>query len=267
VAGKSSGTRPRSFATGLAVGGLAGLIAVDLTLMPALSIWGDASWLPVATAALFAVAWLTPLRRAAAALAVAAAALWLLVSFTPATRLLADGLVRRDPLRTADAVFVFASRVQSDGEPSTDAMSRLLKGLQLVSEGQAPRLVVSEMPRSRPYAAIAREWARDFAPRAEILVVGPVRNSRDEAVAVARLCRERGWKRVVAVTSPLHTRRAAAALEQGGLEVVSVPAVETRYDLETLDWPGDRRRGFAAALHERLGLFVYARRGWLEAGR
>jgi uncharacterized SAM-binding protein YcdF (DUF218 family) len=253
--------------TGLAVGGLTGLIVLELALMPAVSIWGESSWLPPAAAVAFALAWLTPLRRLVAALALAAAALWLLVSFTPATRLLSDGLVRRDPLRTADAVFVFASRVQADGEPTADAMSRLLKGLQLVSEGRAPRLIVSETPHSRPYAEIAREWARDMAPKAEILVVGPIRNSREEAVAVARLCREHGWRRVVAVTSPVHTRRAAAALEGAGLEVVAVPSVEARYDLETLDQPGDRRRGFAAALHERLGWIAYSRRGWLGPGR
>jgi uncharacterized SAM-binding protein YcdF (DUF218 family) len=267
VAGRSSGTKRASFAVGLGAGALAGLIAVDLGLTGAFSIWADSSVVPVLSAAAFAVAWLTPLRRACAAATAAAAVLWLAISFTPLTRLLADGLVRRDPLESADAVFVFASRVQKDGEPTSDAMSRLLKGLQLVGERRASRLIVSEIPKLRPYAAIAREWAHDFAPDTEILAVGPITNTREEAVAVARLCRARGWRRVLAVTSPLHTRRASSALEREGLEVVAVPAVETRYDLETLDWPGDRRRGFGAALHERLGLFVYGRRGWLDASR
>lgn len=264
---RSPGTKAGSFATGLAVGGLSGLVILDLALMPAVSIWGDSSWVAPAAAVAFALAWLTPLRRLAGALALAAAALWLVVSFTPVTALLSHGLVRRDTPRNGDAVFVFASRVQADGEPTVDAMSRLLKGLQLVSEGRATRLIVSEIPNSRPYAEIARQWARDMTPQAEILAVGPVRNSHDEAVAVARLCREHGWKRVVAVTSPVHTRRAAATLEAVGLEVVAVPSLEVRYDLETLDWPGDRRRGFAAALHERLGWLAYSRRGWLAAGR
>jgi uncharacterized SAM-binding protein YcdF (DUF218 family) len=66
------------------------------------------------------------------------------------------------------------------------------------------------------------------------------------------------------VTSPTHTRRAAAALEKQGLEVVAVPAVETRFDLEQLDWPGDRRQAFAGIAHERIGIVVYRRRGWIE---
>jgi uncharacterized SAM-binding protein YcdF (DUF218 family) len=66
------------------------------------------------------------------------------------------------------------------------------------------------------------------------------------------------------VTSPTHTRRAAAALEKEGLVVFAVPAVETRFDLERLGWPGDRREAFAAIVHERIGLLVYRRRGWID---
>jgi uncharacterized SAM-binding protein YcdF (DUF218 family) len=69
--------------------------------------------------------------------------------------------------------------------------------------------------------------------------------------------------RVLAVTSPTHTRRAAATLEKQGLAVISVPSIETNFDLERLRHPGDRRRAFGAIAHERLGLVVYRRRGWI----
>ena len=103
-----------------------------------------------------------------------------------------------------------------------------------------------------------------FAPRGEVLGVGRIRNTHDEAVAVARLFREHGWTRVLAVTSPTHTRRAALSLEKQGLVVISVPAVETRFDLERLRWPEDRRSAFSTVAHERVGLFVYRRRGWID---
>ncbi len=248
----------------MAVGAVLGLIAIDLDLPSLVSFWGDNSALALICAAVGAIGWLTPLRRAFAALVVLAAALWLAVAFTPLTGLLADGLVRRDEPRAADAAFVFGSRIQSDGDPTSEAMSRLLMGLQLVAQGRASRLIVSEQRHSRLYEPVARAWAHDFALRAEILAVGPIHDTHDEAVAVARLCRERGWKRVLAVTSPVHTRRAAAALEKAGLEVIAVPSVETRYDLETLDHAADRRRGFGSILHERIGLLVYDRRGWID---
>jgi uncharacterized SAM-binding protein YcdF (DUF218 family) len=226
---------------------------------------GDRSYLVPAAALLGALAWLTPLRKPVGLTVALLALLWSVVAFTPLTSWLAEGLVRRDRLEAADAVFVFGSRIQEDGDPTTDAMSRLLKGIELVADGRAERLVVSEVPPpAGPYAPLARAWVAAFAPRGEVVSVGRIRNTHDEAVAVARLFRERGWTRVLAVTSPTHTRRAAAALEKEGLVVLAVPAVETRFDLERLHWPGDRREAFAAIAHERVGLLLYRRRGWID---
>jgi len=252
------------FGVGLAVGAALGLIVFELDLAGLLSFWGDASWVPVAIAVLCGLLWLTPLRRLVAAAALAAALVWLSAAYTPLVAQLRDGLERRDPPAAADAVFVFGSRLQHDGEPTSEAMSRLARGLQLLAEGDASRLVVSEQRRSRSYAAVARAWARDFAPKAEVIAVGPIADTHDEALAVARLFRSRGWKKVLAVTTPAHTSRAAACLEAAGLEVISVPSVETEYDYETLDEPRDRLRGLSAVLHEHIGTFVYRRRGWIR---
>jgi uncharacterized SAM-binding protein YcdF (DUF218 family) len=250
---------------GLTAGSLAGLVVADLNLPSLVSYFGDRTYLVPPIALLGALLWLTPLRRLAGATVAFLVVLWLVVAFTPLTPWLAQGLVRRDPVQPADAVFVFASRVQEDGDPTTDAMSRLLKGVQLVGEGRAPRLLVSEVPPpSGPYAPLARAWLDAFARRGEVVSVGRIRNTREEAAAVARLCRERGWTRVLAVTSPTHTRRAAAALEKQGLVVIAVPSIETRFDLEDLRWPGDRREAFAAIAHERIGLVYYRRKGWID---
>jgi uncharacterized SAM-binding protein YcdF (DUF218 family) len=97
----------------------------------------------------------------------------------------------------------------------------------------------------------------------EVLAVGPVVNTHDEAVAVARLAAERGWKRVIVVTSPTHTRRACAAFERAGLAVVCTPATETQYNAEALEGPDDRLRAFEALGHEWIGLLVYRLRGWI----
>jgi uncharacterized SAM-binding protein YcdF (DUF218 family) len=260
----SSGSLLSRVGTGLAVGAVAGFVVVDLNLPSLVSFFGDRSYLLLVIAAISGLGWLTPLRRLVVAGTLLLVALWLGVCFTPLTSRLAEGLVRRDAVENADAVFVFASRIQEDGEPTTDAMSRLLKGIELMAEGRAPLLVVSELPPpAGPYAPLARAWLQAFARRGEVLSLGPILNTHDEAVALARLGRERGIRRVLAVTSPTHTRRAAAALERQGLVVIAVPAVETSFDLETLRFPGDRRRSFSAIAHERIGLVVYRRRGWI----
>ena len=246
------------------VGALAGSFVVDLNLPSLISFLGDRSFMLPAFALAGALAWLTPLRALAAGGTVLLAAFWLAVSFTPLTSRMAEGLVRRDPIENADAVFVFASRVQEDGDPTTDAASRLLKGIELMAEGRAPLLVVSETPApTGSYAALARAWLAKFARQGEVLRIGPIVNTHDEAVALAALCRERRIRRILAVTSPTHTRRAAATLEKEGLVAISVPSVETNYDLESLRHPGDRRRAFGNVAHERVGLVVYRRRGWI----
>jgi uncharacterized SAM-binding protein YcdF (DUF218 family) len=251
---------------GLAVGALAGFVALDLNLLSLVSYWGDKSFLVPASAAAGALLWLTPLRRFVGVAVALLALLWLAVAFTPLTRAMRDSLVRRDEVQAADAVFVFGSRIQLDGEPSSDAMSRLFRGLELVADGRAPRLVVSELPPPFPaYAPLARDWVGRFAPAVEVLSFGPIRNTHDEAVHLAALFRQRGWKRVLAVTSPTHTRRAAECLEKEGLDVVSVPAIETDFDVERLERPEDRRAAFRTIAHERLGLVVYRWRGWVAA--
>lgn len=252
--------------TGLLAGGMVGLIVLDLDLAAVASFWGDASPVVPACAVGFAVGWRSRARRLLAAGTGVAALLWLAVALTPLVDWLASDLVREDRLSSADAVFVFGSRLQDDGEPTGAAATRLLRAVELLAERRTARLVVSECVGCQPYAPLARAWVARFVPGAEVLVVGPIRNSRDEAVALAALARQRGWRRALAVTTPLHTRRACAAIEREGLEVVCVAAVETRYDLETLSRSTDRRAAFAPALHERLGLWLYRRRGWIGRG-
>lgn len=93
-------------------------------------------------------------------------------------------------------------------------------------------------------------------------MVGPIHNTREEAVAVGRLCTQRGWTRILAVTSPTHSRRAAAALEREGVIVISVPCAETLFDLETLDRREERLAALGPLLHERVGLLWYRLRGY-----
>ncbi len=261
----ADGTRPwPGFVQAAAAGMALGLLAFELDLATLFSYWGDRSPLAVLVAlagsALFVSRW----RALAQGLFVVLLAAWLAAAFTPLVPALASGLVRRDAPEAADAVFVFASRLQEDGEATSASLSRLLSGVALVTEGRAPRLVLSELPAPSPsYAGFARALAGRLGLRVEVLAIGPVRRTRDEARLLAALARERGWRRVVAVTDPYHSRRACAALETEGLLVTCAPSVETRYDVERLERADERLAAFAAVLHERVGLHYYALRGWL----
>lgn len=248
------------------MGGLVGLLALDLELASLVSYWGTRLAFAGFSALLGALVWPTRLRFLAGTAAAGLSLLWLAAAFTPLCPWLANGLVRREPLQPADAVFVFSADVQRDGEPTGATFSRLVHGLELVGQGYAPRLVISELRSpSSSYAPFARRLMTHLRLEGELILVGPVTNTREEAVAVAALVKQRGWQRVLAVTSPTHSRRATACLERAGVSAVSSPAVETRFDVETFWLPEDRLRSFGSLLHERVGLWVYARRGWITS--
>jgi uncharacterized SAM-binding protein YcdF (DUF218 family) len=262
---------PRSkiedFLLGTSLGFTTGLVAAELDFAAVLPLRADRAIVVVALTVLGSVMGLVGLGRLLAVVTFACAALWLIVSFTPLTHWMSTDLVRREPPEKADAIFVLASGLQSDGELSTVAMSRLLGGLELLSEGWAPRLILSELAEPSPrYRDAACELMDSFGISQEIVTVGPTGSTHDEAVAVGALARDFGFDRVLVVTSPSHSRRASAALEKQGVKVVSVPSVETTFDYEGLATGidgDDRIRAFGSILHEYAGLLYYRLRGWL----
>ena len=252
---------------GLLLGAVAGLIIKDLNLPAMLSYWRPRAPVVAGVTILFALLFLTRVRWLVVAMTVLLAGTWIAAAFSPVSLRLLPRVLRSDALPPnvqADAIFVFASSLQLDGDPSPVDMARLERGFELLSEKRAPRLIVSEL--APPYdlqAKLAKAWAPHFANGGEILAVGPVVNTHDEAVLVADLFRKNGWKKVIAVTSPTHSKRASAVLEKQGLEVIAAPCVETRFDLSHLDSPDDRQQAFSAIIHDVLGLWMYRLRGWI----
>ena len=255
----------RRLAIGVALGLLAGLVVKELDLMMLVSYWGPRAPMVLVITVLAAALYLTRARALVVGVVAALALLWVAVALTPLDARLLEGLLRADAPANADAVFVFSSSLQPDGEPSSEAMTRLLRGLELIGEHRAPRLILSEQrPPQRSYAALARTWMEHLGVHAELMTVGPIDNTHEEGVAVGALFRERGWKRVIAVTAPTHERRAAAVLEHEGVTVIAVPSIETRYDLQSLTRSDDRVNAFGNIVHERMGLYMYRRRHWIH---
>jgi len=101
-----------------------------------------------------------------------------------------------------------------------------------------------------------------MAPDLTLRFVTHVHSTRDEALAFAAMARTHRWRRVVLVTSPLHSRRACAAVEHAGLPVLCAPAASREYALSRLDRPENRRLVFADVVYESAATLLYAVRGW-----
>ena len=255
----------RLSAVGLVVGGLAGIVVEQLGLNGMISFSGDTGPFVLLCAVVTGILWRTGLRHVVGAVTAVLALLWLVVCFTPFAAWLGDDLARRDPPAPADAVVVAASSVQQSGDLTAVSMSRLLHGLELVAEGDAPVLVLSDLDDPYPsYGSAAKSLMEHFTIRGRVEFVGPNHTTRDEALSFARLYREREWKRAIVVTSPFHSRRACAAVEHEGVDVVCSPSVETKFDVTDLTRSDERSQAFESAIHERIGLWLYARRGWID---
>lgn len=96
------------------------------------------------------------------------------------------------------------------------------------------------------------------------------RNTREEALKTAALAREKGWKKIILVTTGVHMKRAAATFRTVGLEVIPVGCdfqrTGTPYTAPINPFP--IRNGTTYLnywLHETIGWWVYRWRGWINA--
>jgi vancomycin permeability regulator SanA len=126
-------------------------------------------------------------------------------------------LLRRPLLRAAGEWFIVDELPQpydaivvlgDDNYPA----DRATRAAELYKERWAPRVIASGHY-LRPYASVADLERRDLMERgvpAEAIVpfANFAANTREEAYAVRGLLRQKGWRRVLVVTSNYHTRRA-----------------------------------------------------------
>ncbi|MGM9322679.1 YdcF family protein [Deinococcus aquaticus] len=189
-----------------------------------------------------------PSRRALHATATGVALALAACLLTPALRAPLAALTLDQPPGRADAIVVLGGGLQCQSRTLESAsLARLTRGLELWGQDYAPTLTVSEQsgligPRDCPKIStlerriITRQLGTDGP---EVLTLSNVTTTRDEAARVHALARTRGWTTVLLVTSPSHSRRAAALMRTPDLRVISVPAPETRFDT-TLPLPLDR---------------------------
>lgn len=248
---------------GCALGALGGLLARDLDLPALISFEHPREPLVVVAAVLGAALGATRWRRWLAVAVVPLGFLWMLVAFTPLSAWLARGLARQELEEPADAVFVSLAGLAPGAQRMTEAHNRALHGAELLARGKVKTLVVAESS-FLPSLALLRDVMSRLGIEGQPVAAGRADTTREEAVAVASLAREKGWKLLLVVSSPIHSRRACASLEKEGLTVVSTPSLESRFNLDELDTAGDRLVAFGSIMHERLGLWVYARRGWVS---
>ncbi len=188
-------------------------------------------------------------------------------------------------LPPADALVVLGggaepSRYEADRIHFTRAGDRLNMALEMLRQRKAGVFVIGGageefdgkfIEESPLVAKWFGHWKGIIDPGLEMIPLRPCADTHDEAVCVRALATERGWHRVLLVTSANHMRRAVALFRTQGIDAVPVPCnfltnVSTAPGPQAAavpSWGGFEK--IAVWLHEEVGWFEYRRRGWISA--
>jgi uncharacterized SAM-binding protein YcdF (DUF218 family) len=187
-----------------------------------------------------------------------------------------------EELPDADAIVLLGggaapSRYEADGVHFTDAGDRVVMANELFRLKKAPVLLLGgNANKLDGVIKVEGEIVKNLlitwgVPAEAIIPLGTNQDTHDEALKVRALATERGWHRVLLVTSANHMRRAAAVFRAQGLEVIPaacnfLTTVGTAPALP--GWSVPRHDGFvkvAIWLHEKVGWWTYRHRGWIKA--
>jgi uncharacterized SAM-binding protein YcdF (DUF218 family) len=225
--------------------------------------------------------------RVAFALPAVALGVLLLFASPPVAVRLVRGLELAAPATmkpdvTYDVVIVLGGGVDPDITVETgrtafrEGAERMITAFDLLRAGRAKNVLLSGGPWGDPHRAGVRSEAGVMADQLEawgidaarIAVEERSKNTHENAVESLRIVRERGWERVLLVTSAAHMPRAFACFVHEGLHVDALPVDFWAADPAHRP-PGWLPRAWAMLestqiLHEWAGRAVYRARGWTD---
>ncbi len=158
-----------------------------------------------------------------------------------------------------------APDLSGTGAPLDEVMVRLVTAVRVQKELGAPVIVTGGklFDHQTAEAQVVRRFLADLGvPPGRIIVEDRARNTRENARNASRICREKGFRAPVVVTSASHMRRAVLSFERAGMKVTPCAS-------PFRSWPGrtftrlDYLPGGGAllqtgnALKEYLGYAVY----------
>jgi uncharacterized SAM-binding protein YcdF (DUF218 family) len=263
-----SSNRPR--ATWIFLGAISGaaswLFLQEFGVPQIFGIGSDAGLIPLAALGAL-LAW-TRLRSLIPVISFALLVLHVIVAYTGVAAPLAQNLIRRDEVpANADAVVALSAGVTADGHLTQQGLDRTITAVELVERGIAPVLLFTREERKtgtrKSNNTTDQILVARLARLRRVMTTRPVKSTHDEAVAVASIARHRGWKRVILVTSPFHSRRACATFEHAGVTVSCVPSDSRDVAINRLIYPHDRIVAFGLWLYETAGTLRYKQRGWI----
>jgi uncharacterized SAM-binding protein YcdF (DUF218 family) len=188
-----------------------------------------------------------------------------------------------DEIPSCDAVVMLGgvcakSEYESFGFDFGGAVDRVVAATEMIRQGKSQTLILGggggrrSEPRDEPWqeAPLLENWLTAWGVgKVQFIRLKLSSNTREEALQVRDLARERKWQRIILVTSAFHMRRAEALFQKLGVPVV--PVACDFVGLNSLNMKGafdpfPRLGGFLQLelyLHEKIGWVYYGLRGWV----
>lgn len=189
--------------------------------------------------------------------------LFLAFAFTPLPNLLAQRLATPSRLERAEAIVVLGAGVSEDGVLGSNSLRRAIQGIVLQRKGLASLLVLTGPATNKgpTEAAVRAALARDLGVSQDAIITEErVWTTREEAIRIGALLRDRQVRRILLVTNSQHMERARRLFERVGLEVL--PA--TADDISDSDSsPEGRLELMRIALQEIIARLYYRMAGYL----
>ena len=177
----------------------------------------------------------------------------------------------------ADAIVLLSGDVSIPAPPRVETQvrgNRSIHAMRLFHANKAPLIIVTGgnvFPQRdlKPEAEYTAMLLVEFGvPKDVIIVEAKSRNTRDNAVAVAQILDEIQLDHVLLVTDAFHMPRALATFRTAGINaspsVSSITAKLQKPDI--LEWLPSLTAlaTLDSVVHEKLGIFVYRLRGWIN---
>lgn len=198
---------------------------------------------------------------------------------------LEDRYCTPNPMPQADCILVLGGGIMPKEPPRqsievSEAGDRVLYAARLYKEGKAPLILFAggNAPGSTSETTEAGD-AREFlgflgVPAKSILVEDRSSNTHENMRNSRRLILEKGFKRLLLVTSALHMPRALAVARRQMPDIEVVPAPTDYLVTESKPEPllrqfaslvptGARLMQIEAVIHEYIGMLYYKARGWM----
>ncbi len=196
--------------------------------------------------------------------AAVAAALYVLLFFTPLLWVVATPLHVAESPEPADAIVVFAGGVGESGKAGGGYQERVKQAVELYRQGQAQWVVFSS-----GYTFVFREAEimqslamSQGIPASAIVLETKAANTHDNVLFVSDILRKRGWQKILLVSSPYHMRRALLTWKKtaSDITVISAPVPDSQF--YSHQW-GASLEQIEGILQEYAAIVVYWWRGWL----